>query len=94
MTCGKDDLTKATQMGTTTGEGNWTGVFHQYELGFSDGLRCSGKSDVVNKKNYHEMYGHFLHSQTVEYENGTSINGYTAHYECMKNKYCDSTSYP
>ena len=54
MTTGKDDLTKASQLGSKTGypgcadcvDGD--GKYHLKELGFSDALRYSGKSDVVH----------------------------------------------
>ena len=29
--------------------GNWTGQYHQWELGFTTGLRCAGKIDVVGR---------------------------------------------
>ena len=74
MTTGKDDLTKATQLGSKMGgsppvapAGDWPypgcpscqpgdGKWHLKELGFSDALRYSGKMDVVDKPNPHEMY--------------------------------------
>ena len=76
MTTGKDDLTKATQLGSkmggtppvTTNPADWPypgcpqckpgdGQWHLKELGFSDALRYSGKMDVVDKPDPHEMYG-------------------------------------
>ena len=83
MTVGKDDLTKASQLGTRNHQGDWRGLFHQHELGFSDGLRSAGKMDVVDTKEPHDMYGHFLkeHSVTV---NDTNLSAWNAHYTCMK----------
>jgi hypothetical protein len=57
MTTGKDDLTKATQLGTKTGQGNWTGLYLQWEF-----------------------------EQNILLTNGTTINGYEAQLQCMKNK--------
>ena len=93
MTCGKDDLDKATQLGTKTGQGNWTGLFHQAALGFSDGLRCSGKGDVIDLKDKepHEMYGHWLASQNVSLANGTTMSAWRAHYICMAESWLDGT---
>lgn len=90
MTVGKDDLTKASQLGTRTGGGDWRGLYHQSELGFSDGLRSSGKDDVVDTKTPHEMYGHFLSLHEVELSNGTTSSAWDTHRLCMKhNNACD-----
>ena len=74
MTTGKDDLTKASQLGSklsppypgcsdcVPGDGKW----HLDELGFSDALRYSGKEDVVDKPVPHEMYGLFLLNHSVD----------------------------
>jgi len=90
ITTGKDDLTKATQPGDD-------GTFHQAALGFSDGLRASGKLDVVNKwPTPHEPYGHYLANQSVVYKPGTNISAWKAHGACMNkgdHKYCDATSF-
>ena len=104
MTCGKDDLDKATQLGTRDGlGGNWTGTYHQAELGFVDGLRCEGKGDVVDEPQPHERYGHWLSQQTVTLANGSTMTGWEAHYECMKGaaraggrkgKHCTSDMFP
>jgi|EP01046_Picozoa_sp_COSAG06_P020324 arylsulfatase A-like enzyme len=89
MTTGKDDLTKASQLGSKLGypgcpecqpgDGQW----HQKELGFSDALRYSGKMDVVQKPVPHEMYGFFLQNHTVHLANGSDITGWQAHRACM-----------
>ena len=53
MTTGKDDLTKASQLGSKTGYPGCPacrpgdGRYHLDEPGFSDALRYSGKMDVV-----------------------------------------------
>ena len=101
MTCGKDDLDKATQLGTRTGAGNWTGLYHQAALGFADGLRCEGKGDVVDTEQPHERYGHWLSEQTVTRADGSTMSGWEAHYSCMKGfgrhgqgKDCTSDMYP
>ena len=70
MTTGKDDLTKHSQLGSKIGypgcpqcrpgDGQW----HLKELGFSDALRYSGKMDVVDQPNPHEMYGFYLQVRT------------------------------
>lgn len=89
MTTGKDDLTKQSQPGPD-------GMFHQEALGFSDGLRCSGKMDVMTG-GPHEPYGIMLNSTTVSLPNGQPISAWTAHTACLKQKnkqYCTNTSYP
>eukprot|EP00462_Mataza_sp_D1_P005747 CAMPEP_0175120952 /NCGR_PEP_ID=MMETSP0087-20121206/900_1 /TAXON_ID=136419 /ORGANISM="Unknown Unknown, Strain D1" /LENGTH=407 /DNA_ID=CAMNT_0016402443 /DNA_START=327 /DNA_END=1550 /DNA_ORIENTATION=- len=104
MTTGKDDLTKHSQLGYNIGypgcpdcvDGD--GRYRQYELGFSDGLRYSGKDDVVQKNSPHEMYGFFLRNQSVTTEEGKKINGWTAHKACMGKKgsvpaNCDKLTY-
>ena len=101
MTTGKDDLTKATQLGSKMGgsppvapAGDWPypgcpscqpgdGQWHLKELGFSDALRYSGKMDVVDKPNPHEMYGFYLQNHTVHMANGSDITGWQAHRACM-----------
>ena len=49
MTAGKDDLTKKTQLGYKVGEDSSTGLYHQAELGFSDGVRFSSIGRVWRK---------------------------------------------
>jgi arylsulfatase len=96
MTAGKDDLDKATQLGTRDGlGGNWTGDYHQSALGFSAGSRAEGKSDVINlcgnKENsstlatcpWHERYGHWLAQHEVMLANGSTLSGWRAHVYCM-----------
>lgn len=95
MTTGKDDLTKKSQLGSklsppypgcsdcVDGDGRW----HLKELGFSDALRYSGKFDVVQKPDPHEMYGFFLRNHSVELSNGTKITAWDAHRACIKNKH-------
>jgi hypothetical protein len=76
MTTGKDDLTKATQLGSKMGGSppiapaeDWPypgcpqckpgdGQWHLKELGFTDAIRYSGKMDVVDKPEPHEVYSH------------------------------------
>ena len=97
MTTGKDDLNKATQLGTRYNlGGNWTGRYHQAEMGFSDGLRSEGKGDVVDQKTPHEAYGYWLNQQRVQLKNGTTtISGWDAHYTCMKHfEKCTDDMYP
>ena len=66
MTTGKDDLTKKSQLGSNNGYPGCPeckpgdGQYHLRELGFSDALRYSGKMDVVDKPEPHEMYGMHL----------------------------------
>ena len=95
MVTGKDDLNKATQLGTKGMGGNWTGTYHQKEMGFSDGLRSEGKGDVVDQRRPHELYGHWLSQQTVQLNNGSIISGWDAHYVCMKDfGRCTKELYP
>jgi hypothetical protein len=78
---GKDDLTKASQLGSKLGYPGCPecklgdGLWHQKELGFSDALRYSGKMDVVQKPQPHEMYGVFLQNHTVALSSGEDITG-------------------
>ena len=89
MTTGKDDLTKKSQLGSKIGYPGCPycrpgdGLYHQKELGWSDGMRFSGKMDVVNTKTPHEMYGYFLQNHTVELASGKDITGWEAHRACM-----------
>lgn len=97
MTTGKDDLTKATQLGEHIGKYLPFGAYRMEELGFSDGIRHSGKEDVINEfPKPHEAYGFFLNNQTVKLENGSDVNAFAAHYHCMKEPetLCDGTSFP
>jgi len=97
MTTGKDDLTKASQLGSHTGQYLPYGGYMAKELGFSDWIRHSGKEDVINMfPEPHEHYGYFLSNQTVTLENGTTVNAFIAHYSCMKDPSmaCDGSSYP
>eukprot|EP01060_Flectonema_neradi_P024477 TRINITY_DN3335_c0_g1_i1.p1 TRINITY_DN3335_c0_g1~~TRINITY_DN3335_c0_g1_i1.p1 ORF type:complete len:536 (+),score=117.60 TRINITY_DN3335_c0_g1_i1:88-1608(+) len=100
MTTGKDDLTKATQLGYRNGYQNCSyckdgdGLYHQAELGFSDGLRYSGKMDVVDTATPHEMYGYYLSNQTTHI--GTKeLSGWDAHVACMKGNFdlCTNTTF-
>ena len=92
MTAGKDDLDKATQLGTRTKQGNWTGDYHQFALGFSDGVRAAGKNDVVDTREPHERYGHWLKQQPLK--NG-ALTGWDGHYTCMKHAHkCTSELFP
>jgi len=89
MTTGKDDLTKASQLGSKIGypgcpqcrDGD--GQYHLKELGFSDALRYSGKMDVVDKPDPHEMYGFYLRNHSVALSKGNNITGWEAHRACM-----------
>lgn len=88
MTTGKDDLTKKSQPGPN-------GLFHQEALGFSDGLRCSGKLDVMTG-GPHEPYGLMLNATTVHTQNGSPVSAWAAHVACLHGRGapCDNTSYP
>ena len=52
MTTGKDDLTKASQLGYRKGHNtrNTSATYHAKELGFSDSIRYSGKDDVSRQR--------------------------------------------
>jgi arylsulfatase A-like enzyme len=102
MTTGKDDLTKASQLGSKDGYPGCPeckpgdGKYHLEALGFSDALRFSGKMDVVQKSTPHEMYGFFLQNQSVLTEDGNKTNGWEAHRACMgkgDKKLCDRTTF-
>ena len=96
-TVGKDDLTKASQLGTKTDKANWTGHYHQNELGFVDGSsRCSGKMDMINPPSKpHERYGHWLQNHTLALKNGTTISGWDGHAACMiQTNHCTPEFYP
>lgn len=62
MSTGKDDLTKATQLGSKVNYRGCPscvagdGLYHSEALGFSDSLRYSGKMDVVDQQQPHEMH--------------------------------------
>ena len=89
MTTGKDDLTKATQLGFHLGYDtrNASNTYHARELGFSDSIRFSGKMDVLQGyPKPHEPYGYHLNARTVALENGTRINAFRAHRACLGNK--------
>eukprot|EP01062_Namystynia_karyoxenos_P077796 TRINITY_DN790_c0_g1_i1.p1 TRINITY_DN790_c0_g1~~TRINITY_DN790_c0_g1_i1.p1 ORF type:complete len:522 (+),score=113.22 TRINITY_DN790_c0_g1_i1:79-1644(+) len=102
MTTGKDDLTKKTQLGSKVGYPGCPqcragdGLWHQSELGFSDGLRYSGKLDVVDTDSPHEMYGFYLQNHTMKTEDGKNTTGWQAHRACMgraSEKWCDKLTY-
>jgi len=96
MMTGKDDLTKFTQLGSRIGKYLPHGAYHMAEMGISDGIRHSGKGDVVDTYPVpHEAYGYFLNNQTVTLESGKNITAWEAHNSCMKDmKECDSASFP
>eukprot|EP00658_Telonema_sp_P-2_P026664 TRINITY_DN2078_c0_g1_i2.p1 TRINITY_DN2078_c0_g1~~TRINITY_DN2078_c0_g1_i2.p1 ORF type:complete len:440 (+),score=104.09 TRINITY_DN2078_c0_g1_i2:45-1364(+) len=97
MMTGKDDLTKATQLGFRIGQYLPYGRYKMSELGIDDGIRHSGKSDVIDTfPKPHEAYGYFLNNQTVLTEAGANISAFEAHYACLKNNpsKCDRLSYP
>jgi len=89
MTTGKDDLTKASQLGSKTGYPGCPecragdGLYRQAELGFADALRYSGKMDVVKGLTPHEMYGFWLQNHTVTTESGQKTDAWQAHRACM-----------
>lgn len=102
MTTGKDDLTKASQLGSNTGypgcpeckDGD--GLYRADELGFSDSLRYSGKMDVVQQSVPHEMYGFFLRNHSVSTEDGNETNAWEAHRACFgkgDQSLCDHLTY-
>ena len=94
---GKDDLTKATQLGSRIGQYLPNGGYHLKELGFTDGIRHSGKDDVIDKyPDPHEAYGYFLNNFTFNV-NGTNFTGFDTHHKCMKevdNSLCNPDTYP
>lgn len=99
MTTGKDDLTKATQLGYSLNYStrNASDTYHARELGFADGIRYSGKGDVV--KSYpepHEPYGYFLAERTVRLGNGSVVSAWDAHNDCIVGggPLCDAASFP
>lgn len=96
MTAGKDDLTKKSQLGTRTHQGDWRGLYHQVELGFDDGLRSSGKLDVVNPQTIpHERFGFWLKTQPpLTLKDGTNISAWDAHVKCMTGGECSRESFP
>jgi arylsulfatase A-like enzyme len=110
MTTGKDDLTKGTQMGSITKPPykgcdaclDGDGLYHQEELGWSDGRRFQGKLGVFQHwPEPYCMYGYHLRNQTVHLENGTALTGWEAHAACVKQSndehespLCDARSYP
>ena len=89
MTTGKDDLTKASQLGSKTGYPGCPGCvagdgrYHLAELGFSDALRYSGKMDVVQQPTPHEMYGFYLANHSMALAGGENVTGWEAHRACM-----------
>jgi len=95
MMTGKDDLTKATQIGASIGEYLPYGAFHMSELGISDGIRHCGKMDVVNTyPEPHDYYGYYLRNRTVQLENGTTISAWDAHASCFKHgDLCQTTTF-
>jgi len=99
MSTGKDDLTKKSQLGYDLGYDTHNGsqTYHQAELGFTDAIRYSGKDDVVATFPLpHEAYGYFLDGKTVKLDNGTQVNAFFAHKDCIRGKreLCQATSYP
>lgn len=100
MSTGKDDLTKATQLGYKLGKDtrNGSDTYHARELGFSDSIRFSGKDDVVSTYPApHEPYGYMLNASVVELANGTKIDAYAAHRACLTGKdaaLCEASTYP
>jgi hypothetical protein len=90
----QDDLTKDSQPGPD-------GMLHMTALGFSDGLRSSGKEDVISTyPKPHEPYGYYLANYSVPLENGTIVSAWDAHYACMKSseskpqELCERTTFP
>lgn len=88
---GKDDLTKKSQPGID-------GDFHRVELGFSDGLRASGKMDVVSSfPQPHEPYGVFLNATVVPLSSGVNTTAWLAHAACMgkgDKALCETGTFP
>ena len=101
MSTGKDDLTKATQLGYKLGRDtrNASATYHAVELGFSDSIRFSGKEDVISTyPTPHEPYGYHLDASRVTLANGTEVNAFAAHKACLTGhdaaSLCDRGSYP
>ena len=94
-----DDLTKKTQLGYRLGHDTRNGsqTYHQKELGFTDAIRYSGKDDVIDMfPKPHEAYGYFLDNKTVQLDDGTHVNAFKAHNDCIHGtrKLCQASSYP
>ena len=86
MTTGKDDLTKATQLGYKLGHDtrNASDTYHAAALGFSDSIRFSGKMDVLSSyPRPHEAYGYHLNESVVHLADGTAVNAFRAHRACL-----------
>jgi len=98
MMTGKDDLTKDSQLGSKMKPSRYLpdGRYGMAEIGITDGIRYSGKADVIDQLTAHEAYGFFLSNQTVSLENGTALSGWEAHRACFHGNFalCDATSYP
>ena len=100
MTTGKDDLTKATHLGYKLGHDthNASNTYLAHALGFTDSIRFEGKGGVLcTWPKPHEPYGYFLDSQTVSLANGTKVNAFFAHRECVVRKdpeICQPSTYP
>ena len=87
MTTGKDDLTKLSQLGyhLNHSTSNASDTYHMRELGFSDGIRYSGKLDVISSyPEPHEAYGYMLNATTVALANGSTVNAFAAHAACLR----------
>eukprot|EP00052_Salpingoeca_macrocollata_P023954 m.212495 g.212495 ORF g.212495 m.212495 type:complete len:523 (+) comp22152_c0_seq3:622-2190(+) len=102
MTTGKDDLTKASQLGFRHDFPGCpkcnisNGLFHQAEMGFSDGIRYSGKEDVVDTQEPHEGYGFWLKQHNVPGPDRSEITAWRAHRACFgdgEEKLCNSRTY-
>ena len=107
MTAGKDDLTKSSSLGHGLGKDSSTGLYNQAKLGFSDGIRCAGKAEVLDHyPNPFEPYGLFLARQIVTLMNGTNLSAWQASHDCMNPLYpehpnlnanetaCQASSFP
>ena len=102
MSTGKDDLTKASQLGYAGGYDtrNASDTYHAKLLGFSDSIRFSGKLDVVEGKfpMPHEPYGYHLAASSVRLANGSNISAWRAHRACFgigdESHLCESATFP
>ncbi|KAJ1455338.1 alkaline-phosphatase-like protein [Pelagophyceae sp. CCMP2097] len=99
MTAGKDDLTKASQLGFTLGHDtrNVANTYRQEELGFSAARRFCGKDDVISTyPEPHEPYGYMLDAARVPLENGTEVSAFDAYADCLRRRggLCDAASFP
>jgi len=91
MTAGKDDLTKTSLLGTAADffgceTCTWgDGLYHQEELGFSDGFRIVDKTDMMDYwPKVIDPLSAELQKRFVTLPNGTVMNRFDVLYYCYK----------